>query len=179
MTTTTVPKKKKAKRRRISKHVIDAKEKAVTSSSSANLLEKKESVTAGEQSPTPKGSSSHLSQAIAYLQSYKAHKEGNANGGWKFNKNTQTWLIKHMYSADSIPKHTFSLLLEYMLGLEGKTRTRVLDEAAERALQYKEYEKKLNLANGDAIDKERRKEYKRARQIIEALQPQDGEALKS
>jgi hypothetical protein len=84
-----------------------------------------------------------------------------------------------MYSADSIPKHTFSLLLEYMLGLEGKTRTRVLDEAAERALQYKEYEKKLNLANGDAIDKERRKEYKRARQIIEALQPQDGEALKS
>lgn len=135
------------------------------------------------------------SEAACYLSAWK-HKD--VGGGWKFNKNTQSWLLRHMYQADKVTKGTFSLLSEYMEGLQGSTRTRTLADAKRRALRYKEYEKSRDSQHeSEAIDevdgkedgkkndditdvddetrwtrlddREKRKEYKRARKVLEIL----------
>jgi hypothetical protein len=188
-TTATLPKKKKiSKRRRISKHVAEAQQKAAAAAAAAASAETKsesvEHVDDGDKTTTtsPKKALSdadHSIQATAYLKAYKTSKLGEADGGWKFSKNTQTWIIKHMYNADIISKSTFSLLLEYMLGLQGKTRMRVLQEATDRILQYKEYEARQSLKEtqdedeNDEKAQEKRKEYKRARQIVLVLQEEE------
>jgi len=155
------------------------------------------------------------SEAAAYLQQWKESKKSTSNtkesssGSWKFNKNTQSWLIRHMYEADIIPKSVFSLLLEYLQGLEGKaTTTWLRSDASRRALRYKDYEKKSasespegrgsNDDDQNNVDKreeeaeeekskktpdereeearwaklndhDKRKEYKRARKILETI----------
>lgn len=110
--------------------------------------------------------------------------------GWKFNKNTQSWLIRHMYEAKYVSKNTFILLLEYLQSLQGKSRVRVRDDALRRAHRYQRHHK----ANAQPIDHpmgsqhmdadtlleqtrwdqlnehDKRKEYKRARKILEELQ---------
>jgi hypothetical protein len=102
-------------------------------------------------------------EAATYLNSWKTNKmdDGNSNNPnkkknkkkdgattssnsssslWKFNKNTQSWLIRHMYECEKVSKSTFSLLLEYLEGLEGEiTKGRIRTEATRRALRYKEY----------------------------------------
>jgi len=76
----------------------------------------------------------------AYLSSWKHRSSGE--GVWKFNKNTQSWLIKNMYDCDKIPKGTFSLLIDYIGGLKGEAmRKRVDEDAVKRALRYKNWEK--------------------------------------
>lgn len=146
--------------------------------------------------------------AATYLNSWKATKmEDNSSsnkkktdelGGWKFNKNTQSWLIRHMYECDKISKSTFSLLLEYLEGLEGNiTKERIRTEATRRALRYKEHcnstttqqERSGTTADEKVVDNnqipidgeeesrwmklsenDKRKEYKRARKILDLVQ---------
>jgi hypothetical protein len=131
-------------------------------------------------------------EAATYLLQWKDSKSGKETG-WKFNKNTQSWLIRHMYATDKVPKSVFALLLEYLEGLEGKATTEwVRSDASRRALRYKDYEKGKNTeghhekrtdTEGDSSksmdereeesrweklnDHEKRKEYKRARKILE------------
>ena len=131
-------------------------------------------------------------EAATYLSQWKDSKSGKETG-WKFNKNTQSWLIRHMYDADKVPKSVFTLLLEYLEGLEGKaTTTWLRSDASRRALRYKDYEKGKNTEghpekNTDTEghtsksidereeesrwenlnDHEKRKQYKRARKILE------------
>lgn len=136
------------------------------------------------------------SEAASYLSAWN-HRD--AGGAWKFNKNTQSWLLRHMYQADKVTKGTFSLLLKYLGGLQGSTRTRAIADARKRALRYKEYEtsrdsqeqedadnddvngKEDSKANDEITDEddemrwkrlsdhEKRKEYKRARKVLEIL----------
>ena len=87
-------------------------------------------------------------EAALYLSSWKKqrHPNNNNNGNngpeWKFNKNTQSWLVRHMYEPDKVPKSVFDLLLEYLGGLTGQTtKQRVWQDAKRRAKRYKEYEK--------------------------------------
>ena len=174
------PKKKKIKRRRISKHVVEAKKKAAAVNNDDKLplptTDQAEPETTSTQAAA--NESDHLNQAIAYLKAYIESKADNANesqkAAWKFNKNTQTWLIRHMYNAEVVSKSTFALLLEYFRGLQGNTKSRVLQEATDRVLQYKEFEKKQEAQNGNADESDQhkalRKEYKRARQIVQLLQ---------
>jgi hypothetical protein len=76
-----------------------------------------------------------------YLTQWKRNCDGHESV-WKFNKNTQSWLIRHMYEADKLSKASFSLLLEYLNGLKGgDAKSRILTEATRRAIRYKEYEK--------------------------------------
>ena len=122
-----------------------------------------------------------------YLSAWK-HRE-SAPGLWKFNKNTQSWLFRHMYDAEKVPKATFSLLMDYMEGVQGGMRERVNEDAVRRAMRYKDWEKngseeaekKTAVANADADieddnkrfsamdENEKRKEYKRARKVIDEL----------
>ena len=94
-----------------------------------------------------------------------------------------------MYDAEKVPKATFSLLMDYMEGVQGGMRERVNEDAVRRAMRYKDWEKngseeaekKTAVANADADieddnkrfsamdENEKRKEYKRARKVIDEL----------
>jgi WKF domain len=183
------------KKKHVSKHVIKAREEknaiAMTPSSNA------EPSSGAVSTPTKRKQrkNRHVkdpNEAATYLLQWKDSKSGNESG-WKFNKNTQSWLIRHMYEADKVPKSVFTLLLEYLDGLEGEATTAWLrSDASRRALRYKGYERGANTqgnldkrteAEGDTStsmdereeqsrwvklnDHEKRKEYKRARQVLE------------
>lgn len=86
-------------------------------------------------------------EAHNYLTTWK--NKDAAPGVWKFNKNTQSWLIRKMYDAEMIPKAIFAILMEYLAGLHGKeTIDRIYQDALRRILRYKEWEKKSDV-NGD------------------------------
>merc|ERR1712166_1505922 len=95
-----------------------------------------------------KPNKNHPTEAFTYLTQWKANKSNkNASSSskvsiWKFNKNTQSWLIRNMYEVDKVAKPSFLLLLEYLKGLEGETtKDRIKAEASRRARRYKEYSK--------------------------------------
>lgn len=144
------------KKKKISKHVLKSRETTTEKATTTTLTENPNSQ---EQQPTVSASPAtglskkekkknrrmkDPSEAATYLEEWKQSKQQDAKNesNWKFNKNTQSWLIRHMYDADKIPKATFALLLEYLAGLEGKTtRVWIRSEATRRALRYKQYEK--------------------------------------
>ena len=109
-------------------------------------------------------------EASSYLKLWKQHKiarsgdasaakeEAATSGGaaaatgggscWKFNKNTQSWLFRHMYDAEKVSKATFALLLEYLDGMptgtgNDATKSRIKADASRRAVRYRKYEKNM------------------------------------
>lgn len=84
--------------------------------------------------------------ASTYLSLWKYDRTNNNNNTnnkqWKFNKNTQSWLLRHMYNPIKVPKHSFAILVEYLLNGENVgVKNRVLEDAKFRARRYKEFEK--------------------------------------
>jgi hypothetical protein len=178
------------KKKRTCKHVLKAGREKL----------QYESLPSSETSPPPKEKLKKPkvkdpSEAAYYLSAWK---QKDVGGDWKFNKNIQSWLLRHMYQADKVTKGTFTLLSKYMEGLQGSTRTRTVADAKRRALRYKEYEKSRDSQQeseslGDEVDDkeeskknfitdeddetrwkrlddhEKRKEYKRARKVLEIL----------
>ena len=152
-------------------------------------------------------------EAHSYLSLWQQNKKQNEMKGdddalepiWRFNKNTQSWLIRHMYDVEIIAKGTFTILVLYLEELKGSSRKRGYDDAVRRALRYKKWEKDQkedggkdnedeNEGNEEAISEvkqddeddeeekeidakrwkslnehDKRKEYKRARKIIDVL----------
>ena len=177
------------KKRKIAKHILR----------SAGRKKAEEAKASGEQSTTKinkkKKSLLHAKikdpkEAHEYLSNWKYD-----SANWKFNKNTQSWLCRHMYDVDKVPKAVFSLLMEYIEGLKGFTRDWVNEDAVRRVLRYKAWEKKQN-DDGDDNDEgneedttkeddeekkeddarfaalddhDKRKEYKRSRQVVQAI----------
>jgi hypothetical protein len=141
-------------------------------------------------------------EAHSYLSTWKV--KGEMQGVWKFNKNTQSWLIRKMYNSELLPKASFVIMLSYLEGLQGDSmKERIYEEAVRQIMRYKEWEKNGSKTveedeeedennddegkdNGDddeddnsvEIDnkrfkkldaKEKRKEYKRARQVHDIM----------
>ena len=191
----TQEKKKAKKKKHVSKHVLQAQEDmrkqketlaARTASTEADSGKKKKK--------KRKAIVKDPNEVAEYLRLWKEDRDS-----WKFNKNTQSWLIRHAYEADKIHKGTFSILLEYLQGLQGDTmKQRILVDAANRALRYREHEKEKEPQGSKTEDGEKksdehktestdeeqkeeadrwnklndhdkRKEYKRARKILETL----------
>ena len=139
---------KRNKRRRISKHVLKSKEKAAAEEGKTSVEEKKRKETLVKDPGDVNG----------YLINWQKHQNGDTEV-WKFNKNTQSWLIRHMYEVDKVPKSTFSILLLYLDGLKSpETRSRMLADATRRALRYKKFEESLqkivNAPSSDQIEEE-------------------------
>mmetsp|Transcript_29741 Transcript_29741/g.45080 ORF Transcript_29741/g.45080 Transcript_29741/m.45080 type:complete len:220 (+) Transcript_29741:189-848(+) len=137
---------KSRKKKRISKHVLKSKESQQQSSELQT-----NSNSAAFQAKAPKeqpkrskkaGKIKDPKEAERYLSAWKYRETA---GGWKFNKNTQSWLFRHMYDVEKISKVPFTLLMEYMEGLKGSTKTRVIEDAERRAVRYKEFEKTLEV----------------------------------
>jgi WKF domain len=207
VTTTKKSKKGKKKRRRVSKHIFNSGSKttlaAVAAATGASQQQQNETrgggsppTSAGEDgggdvlsSRPPVAASSakkrskdkHVKdpkEAMAYLEQWKV-----ARGEWKFNKNTQSWLIRHMYDAALVPKHTFQVLLEYLHDCHDDAKKRLCLDATQRAVRYQRHvegasdnvtsknhddqQKDETFQNMDEHDK--RKEYKRARKLLDAI----------
>ena len=86
-------------------------------------------------------------EASTYLSLWKHDRADDATSSsttkiWKFNKNTQSWLLRHMYDGNKVNKTTFAILLEYIIAgkCEG-VRSNVQEDAKVRARRYKEWEK--------------------------------------
>ena len=204
-------KNKVRRKKRISKHVQDAEDRR---KAKAEGGEGEKAGEGQEQQQQQNGTSSakkkkrsanrHVkdpAEAASYLSSWK-HRD--AGSGWRFNKNTQSWLLRHMYETEKVPKPTFTLLVDYLFACQGVTRRRLREDAARRALRYKEYEKKSESSDpneknatgggdGDDVvtkeaaqkdteddgndearwkaldDHDKRKEYKRARKILDTI----------
>lgn len=147
-------------------------------------------------------------EAQSYLSLWQQQQnQGNDDDPlWKFNKNTQSWLIRNMYDIEKLPKSSFSIMISYLEALKGASRQRVHEDAVRRALRYKEWEKNKQSSeaekdeadanndqneegtdeNSNVNDDEdnekneekrwkslsennKRKEYKRARKVIDSL----------
>jgi hypothetical protein len=188
------------KKRKVSKHVLQARSDAAEPQ---NMDASKQSEPKKKQKKNKHAKAP--SDAANYLVCWKNRKSGE--GIWKFNKNTQSWLIRHCYETDKVSKGTFGILLNYLDGLEGATtRSRIRAEANRRALRYKEHIKNASAVEEDIMAKneeeesknnfaeksksralssedlleeekkwkgldehERRKEYKRARKVLETI----------
>eukprot|EP00930_Biecheleria_cincta_P034002 TRINITY_DN23532_c0_g2_i1.p1 TRINITY_DN23532_c0_g2~~TRINITY_DN23532_c0_g2_i1.p1 ORF type:complete len:336 (-),score=99.21 TRINITY_DN23532_c0_g2_i1:56-1033(-) len=66
--------------------------------------------------------------AAEYLRLWELQRSGS-QGGWRFNKATQAWLIRHAYEPDKVAKDAFAVLLRYLEGLNGGARDRMRTEA--------------------------------------------------
>jgi len=145
-------------------------------------------------------------EASSYLTLWTYDRK-NQTKTWKFNKNTQSWLSRHMYDFDKVSKTTFSTLVEYLCEGGDRAMARVEEDAKRRARRYKDWEKKSSQAGegeeeatkggGDEANKDgekdgegnekkkaqsaedaawnelddhdKRKEYKRARKVLDSL----------
>jgi len=96
----------------------------------------------------------HPQEAFSYLTQWKEQTNSSGNEdkngessssvvtttsvSWKFNKNTQSWLIRHMYELEKVSKKCFLLLEEYLQGLKGETmKEHIRMEASRRCRRYK------------------------------------------
>lgn len=209
-------KNKNHRKKRISKHVLESQERKRQTDVENNLIAAADRK--GPDSPTATAVATNAAatqgaadkrkeiraaslktkdpqQAASYLSQWNYDRENNTKR-WKFNKNTQSWLIRHMYDFDKVSKKTLGLLAEYICeGGEG-LRSRAEEEAKRRARRYKDWEKKQqqqeeelqegtneanikstqkgaqesdNLSWNELDDHDKRKEYKRARKLLDAL----------
>jgi hypothetical protein len=64
------------------------------------------------------------SQVFAYLEQYQAHVDNGSE--WKFKKQHQNWIVKHLYSY---PWKSDDLLIQYLKTVQGQARTRLIEGA--------------------------------------------------
>lgn len=151
-------KRKSAKKKNhVSKHILKSREDSTTTTSDASdkgfTAQEKRASKANSHTKPPE-------EAASYLMQWKDSKSDDmsirASSSWKFNKNTQSWLIRHMYEVDKVPKSTFLLLLEYLERLEGKfIIDRVRNDASRRCRRHKEYCKNNTLTSTEENQAER------------------------
>ncbi|KAG6610127.1 uncharacterized protein IUM83_00520 [Phytophthora cinnamomi] len=116
-----------------------------------------------------------IQQAKYYLEQWQKRDEPKADDElpWKFKKIKQQWILQWMYEADVVPKAMFAIVLEYLNGIQGAARTRVMESAQEiidagvpakdeEEAAAEEKEKMLSI-------KLARRRYKRALQVAELL----------
>ncbi|CAG8982932.1 hypothetical protein HYALB_00002950 [Hymenoscyphus albidus] len=70
---------------------------------------------------------------LSYLKQYTENRDS-----WKFNKNHQNHLIKHLFDLDSIPSEYEAFIYPYVRGLQGGVRTRLRGSAL--AIKVKDLE---------------------------------------
>lgn len=173
----------KRKRRAVAKHIQKANEAKVVATTTDGDGGEGEAAPPSTK-PTPATKDKHTkppAEAHNYLILWST-----SRGEWKFNKNTQSWLIRHMYDANLVGKAAFGVMLDYLATIKGGgIRERVVAEAVGRCRWYKLFgadEKDNNSKDEEKVDEaiakemesladdhEQRKTYKRARRILDAL----------
>uniref|UniRef100_A0A3B3ZLV8 WKF domain-containing protein n=1 Tax=Periophthalmus magnuspinnatus TaxID=409849 RepID=A0A3B3ZLV8_9GOBI len=79
-------------------------------------------------------------------------------GEWKFQKTRQTWLLQHMFNSEQVSDDKFSVLLQYLEGLQGAAK----DTTVQKALALVQH-------SGEAPDTGVQQMAHRAREVIQLL----------
>jgi len=200
-------KSKRHRKKRISKHVIESQTRKKQEDAEKKLLAASERdggetstttddavATSNESKKSNKNTKTKdPEEAASYLSLWNLDRNSKSTAkNWKFNKNTQSWLLRHMYDFDKVSKATFATLVDYVCQGGEKTRLRVEEDAKRRARRYKDWEKKGDTEQDDddadekkdptlspddkdwnqLDDHDKRKEYKRARKVLDSLKDQ-------
>lgn len=201
-------KNKRHRKKRISKHVVESQTRKKQEDAEKQLLAASEgdgetSTPVDDATPNEsKKSTKNIktkdpAEAASYLALWNLDRNSDSTTkNWKFNKNTSSWLLRHMYDPDKVSKTTFATLVDYVCEGGEKTILRVKEEAKRRARRYKEWEKKHqkdgDTNQNDAADEtkdaissspddetwnqlddhDKRKEYKRARKVLDSIKKQ-------
>ncbi|KUF88429.1 serine/threonine-protein kinase drkD [Phytophthora nicotianae] len=160
----------------------------------ARVIKKKNAEEVKEGGGKADRSPDMIQQANYYLEQWKKRNEPKADDElpWKFKQQRklmlygtgrcasvalqtikQQWILRWMYEADIVPKSMFAIVLEYLNGIQGAARKRVMDSAQEiidigvpakeeEEAAAEEKEKMLSI-------KLARRRYKRALQVAELL----------
>jgi hypothetical protein len=189
---------------------------SITASPSATTKNKKQRTSNQRQVKDPMDVEGYLLSWQKHHHEQQQHQQEqkntsyeNSNGTakssniWKFNKNTQSWLIRHLYDSTKINKSMFTIALEYFQNSNHTNMIqRLQNDAIQRAIQYQEGIKNnssnstidnsndnSNTKTTDVTDdnnnktamdpdnndeatqqsQQKRKEYKRARKILDTL----------
>ncbi|KAJ4423673.1 hypothetical protein N0V82_001696 [Gnomoniopsis sp. IMI 355080] len=90
---------------------------------------------------------------VEYLRTW--HK---ARDSWKFNKNHQTLLIKHLYDSDAIPSSDIDTFYLYISDIKGASRQRLVDQA--KQVIKKDMEDGINgFPEGTKAPEDKQKQY--------------------
>lgn len=90
---------------------------------------------------------------VEYLRTWD-----KARDSWKFNKNHQTLLIKHLYKSDSIPSSDIETFYKYISDIKGGSRSRLVEQAEE--IQQKDMKDgPKGFPEGTKAPEEKQKEY--------------------
>jgi hypothetical protein len=87
-----------------------------------------------------------------------------ARESWKFNKKTQTYLLKHCYDPAELSKENFPAFLQYIDGLQGHARSTSLKKAQE-ILNVEELAEEEDANNDDALSDDIREAVKRQKKL--------------
>jgi hypothetical protein len=124
-------KKEKKRRRDIPpEDSSNGKNISVHSSASPSSKKRKPSTNTNElphtntERPQPGEEGFAKTQSIEYLRKWE-----NDRSSWKFNKNRQVWLLQNMFHPSSVDRSSFKILLKYLEGLKGASRTTTLKQA--------------------------------------------------
>jgi WKF domain len=155
----TVATKKKGKKRQISKHIINSKLKSKNSETdtalnavvATPLLNSSNEIASSDQSQTKAAKRRQqvkdLLDVAGYLTAWKTHQQKHSDGVgkslsksiWKFNKNTQSWLMRHLYNSTKVTKTIFNDALPYFVSANDEVQQRLRHDATIRALRYQQY----------------------------------------
>merc|ERR1712135_114891 len=108
-----------------------------------NPEEKESEETVGPAKGENDDSEPTTNKHLLYLETWKNDREN-----WNFKKVCQVWLIKNLYKKESVDDKHFPMLLEYLDGLKGGARERLLASAKD----------KFNDKSSDSSVKERSRE---------------------
>jgi WKF domain len=234
--------KKKGKKRRISKHIVNSRLKSsqdgtevvsedvssapapATRADSPNVVKKRKLSTKRRHVKDPTDVAGYLTawKSCDDEKQNKSTTSSSSQSSWKFNKNTQSWLIRHLYDGSKVTKTVFTDALLYFGKANDAVQLRLRQDATMRALRYQQYINSSKESSGsnlhcagtndgglshdsndpdstrgaianeiskaDFIDSlldntqwsqldehDRRKEYKRARKVLETLTVRDSE----
>ncbi|KAF0694350.1 Aste57867_14761 [Aphanomyces stellatus] len=133
--------------------------------------EEEKHVTGNSNDTENKPTAELIQEAKYYLESWQAaqaNPESTEEPKWRFKKAKQVWVLRWMYRADVVNKALFTIVLEYLGGMQGVSRERVLREAQEIV---------ETIGNQDKVDEKdqtlqqklERRKLKRAFQIAKVL----------
>lgn len=77
-----------------------------------------------KKSKVAKPVTTYVPPFLVYLRQYHESRDS-----WKFNKNHQNHLLKHVFDLEILPSDHIHLIYEYIKGLQGGVRTRLRDAA--------------------------------------------------
>jgi WKF domain len=135
--------------------LLSTKAKEIAKAQREEKLHEKHKPSEKAQTDTGRSAQSEdkANQVLQYLDEYQAHID--TGSGWKFKKQHQNWIVKHLYSY---PWKSDDLVIGYLKTVKGNARQRLIDEA-----------KKIGQVTGDDEIAHSEDVVRRAKGVMSAL----------